>query len=76
MFWRRSIRISRKVDAVAREPSAEEMSVERCLGVGGEKVSWLVTRKRNSFVGFESNAALLCEALSLIIPIISSFSSQ
>ena len=63
------MRISTAADAVAREPSPEERSVWRCFWVGGVKESWLVARRRESVVRWESNAALLCEALSLIMPI-------
>lgn len=52
---------------MAREPSVEERSVEIWLSVGGVKESWGVARKRERVVGLESNAALLCEALSLIM---------
>ena len=41
----------------------------RCLRVGGVEESWLVARRRKSVVRLESSAALLCDALSLIIPI-------
>lgn len=61
------MRSSKKEEAVAREPSVEERSVEICLWVGGVKESCVVARKRERVVDLESNAALLCEALSLIM---------
>lgn len=65
------MRSSTAVDAVAREPSPEERRVVRCLCAGGAKESWVVARKRERVFRFDKIAALLCEALSFIIPITS-----
>lgn len=43
--------------------------MESCFEVGGVKESWLVARKREKVARLESNAALLCDALSLSMPI-------
>lgn len=54
---------------MAREPSPEERSVERCLGEGGEREEWVVARRRERVARWESMAAFPCEALSFIAPI-------
>lgn len=63
------MRTSTAAEAVARGPSPDDMSMARCLLVGGAEQSWLVARSKESVTRLESSAALLCDALSLSIPI-------
>jgi len=56
---------------VAREPSPEERRVVRCLCFAGLKESCVVARRRKRVLRFDKIAALLCDALSFIIPITS-----
>lgn len=58
---------------VARELWPKLRSVVRCFGLGGVEGSWVVARRRDRWrvrvLGLEITAALLCDTLSLIMPI-------